>query len=297
MKDFQLEWQATKESEGRLLREFLFEQSVSKAALTDIKFNGGLIAVNGKEVTVRHLLREGDRVLVRFPQEQPSEGLAPEQLPLDIVYEDDYVLVINKAPYMNTIPSREHPAGSVANAVLGHYKKTGINSTFHVVTRLDRDTSGLLLIAKHRHIHYLLSEQQKQRRIKRTYEALVYGSVSGDGVIEEPIGRKTTSIIEREVRSDGQYALTSYASLGGFGRFSHVELNLGTGRTHQIRVHMSYIGHPLLGDSLYGGSRDDIGRQALHCKRLEFYHPISGERIVFRKAMPEDMKKLLEADV
>ena len=296
MKDFQLEWQATKESEGKLLREFLLGQSVSKAALTDIKFNGGLIAVNGKEVTVRHLLREGDQVLLRFPAELPSEGLVPEQLPLDIVYEDDYVLVINKAPYMNTIPSREHPSGSVANAVLGHYSQTGIASTFHVVTRLDRDTSGLLLIAKHRHIHYLLSEQQKERRIKRTYEALVHGNVDGEGVIEEPIGRKTTSIIEREVRSDGQYALTSYASLGVYKHFSRVELNLGTGRTHQIRVHMSYIGHPLLGDTLYGGSRGLIGRQALHCKQLEFVHPVSDEKMVLRKGMPEDMEKLLEAN-
>lgn len=291
---FSLSWKISEEEDNEALREFLIQKSISKAALTDIKFKGGRITVNGVEVTVRKVLKKGDQVKVTFPPEVLSEGLLAEDLPFDIKYEDDYLLVVVKPAYMNTIPSREHPLGSLANALAGYYKKRGLAATIHIVTRLDRDTSGLVLVAKHRHIHHLLSEQQKQGEVKRRYQAITEGIVASDeGRIEAPIGRKHTSIIEREVREDGQYACTLFRVLARLESYTHLELQLLTGRTHQIRVHMAYLGYPLAGDDLYGGSRDNISRQALHCSTLTFTHPLAKQVMSFFEALPEDMAMIL----
>ena len=291
---FFLTWSVPEKDSGSLLREFLVKCEISKRALTDIKFRGGFIRVNDREVTVRERLKAGDTVMIMFPPEQVSEGLLPEDIPLNIRYEDDYVLVVAKPPYMNTIPSREHPAGSLANGLTGYYKQKGIEATTHIVTRLDRNTSGLVLIAKHRHIHHLLSEQQKSGQVKRRYQAIVEGQMaSSTGEIEEPIGRKPTSIIEREVREDGRYACTRYKVLRQTESHAFLELELQTGRTHQIRVHMAHVGHPLAGDDLYGGKREEIARQALHCFHLQFIHPISKEPMLIKEEMPDDMKGLL----
>jgi 23S rRNA pseudouridine1911/1915/1917 synthase len=291
---FSLSWTVHEEDADRLLREFLIQQAISKAALTDIKFRGGQITVNGVEVTVRERLQKGDRVMVIFPPEVSSAGLLAEVLPLQITYEDDYLLVVAKQAAMNTIPSREHPRGSLANAIAGYYKELGLAATIHIVTRLDRDTSGLVLVAKHRHIHHLLSQQQKQGDVKRRYQAIAEGVIASDeGRIEAPIGRKDTSIIEREVREDGQYACTVYRVLARSESHTYLELRLLTGRTHQIRVHMAYLGHPLAGDDLYGGTRGKISRQALHCSALTFTHPVTKQRMSFAEALPEDITNLL----
>lgn len=294
MKAFELSWNIAAAEEGMILREFLKSQHISKAALADIKFQGGKITVNAQEETVRYVLRNGDQVTVQFPLEKCSDGLIAEDLPLNIIYEDDHVLVINKPAFMNTIPSREHPAGSIANRVAGYYSKQGIPSTVHVVTRLDRDTSGIMLIAKHRHVHHLMSEQQKRGEVKRTYVAFVHGHIAPEGKVEAPIGRKSSSIIEREVREDGQYACTLFKRLREFDEgYSYVQLRLLTGRTHQIRVHMAHIGHPLLGDDLYGGTLERINRQALHCRQIKFVHPFTGEQMMFEAELVEDMSRLL----
>jgi 23S rRNA pseudouridine1911/1915/1917 synthase len=291
---FSLNWIVPEEDNQLLLREFLMQKAISKASLTDIKFKGGKIMVNGVEVTVRTRLKKGDQVNVTFPPEVPSAGLVAENIPLKIIYEDDYLLVVVKHASMNTIPSREHPQGSLANALAGYYKKQGLAATIHIVTRLDRDTSGLVLVAKHRHIHHLLSEQQKQGDVKRRYQALAEGIIDGDeGRIQAPIGRKATSIMEREVREDGQYACTDYRVLARSESHTFLELQLHTGRTHQIRVHMAYIGHPLAGDDLYGGARNQILRQALHCCALAFTHPVTKEKLRFFEALPEDIARLL----
>ncbi|WP_338449025.1 RluA family pseudouridine synthase [Niallia oryzisoli] len=295
MSRFMLQWVIDTHDAGKMIKEFLKEKSISKTALTDIKFKGGTIAVNGQEVTVRYYLQADDHLTVHFPVEEPSAGLLGEDLPLDILYEDDYVMVVNKSYEMNTIPSREHPTGSLANGLIGYFHKIGLLATTHIVTRLDRNTSGLVLIAKHRHIHHLLSSEQKAGRIKRTYEAFAEGILKNtSGMIEEPIGRKQESIIEREVRADGQYALTHYQVIQSFPRFTWLKLQLETGRTHQIRVHLSYIGHPLLGDELYGGLTDLMKRQALHCRKIIFIHPIIGETFEFTAELPSDMQSLLE---
>lgn len=295
MAQFTLEWKISSRDTGKLIREFLKEQQISKTALTDIKFAGGGIFINDASVTVRHLLMEGEVLKVVFPPEEPSMDLLPKNLPLQIVYEDPYVMVVNKPPHQQSIPSRESRADSLANALLFYYHSTGLNATVHLVNRLDRDTSGLLLVAKHRHIHHLLSEQQKAGRLKRAYEAIVHGKFDVDsGTIDAPIGRKDDSIIERQVRQDGQRAVTHFRVIQELGEWTHVRLQLETGRTHQIRVHLSHIGQPIVGDDLYGGEKVDISRQALHCRELSFWHPMDKTELVFRAELPEDMKKLLE---
>jgi 23S rRNA pseudouridine1911/1915/1917 synthase len=297
LKSFVLTWNITEKDEEKLVREFLKEQHISRTALTDIKFHGGGIYVNGKFVTVRHVLRAGEVLEVHFPPEQRSADMVPQPLPLSIVYEDDYLLVVNKPPFMSTIPSREHPTGTLANALLYYYDQQQLPTTIHVVTRLDRDTSGLLLVAKHRHVHHLLSELQKQGQIKRRYEAVCHGRLSQDkGTIDAPIGRKSDSIIEREVREDGQRAVTHFQVIKRMQHYTHVSLQLETGRTHQIRVHMSHIGHPLVGDELYGGSREKLSRQALHSKELSFFHPFVKKEYCFQSDLPDDMKRLIEQE-
>ena len=294
---FKLSWVIDDSSSGLPIKEFLKREEISRIALTDIKFKGGSILINNEEVNVRYRLVNGDSLTVIFPAEIPSEGVKAEDISLTILYEDEFILVVNKPAMMNTIPSREHPNGSLANALVGYYQRTGIQATSHIVTRLDRDTSGIVLIAKHRHIHHLFSKMQQNGLVKRTYEALVGGILADDyGTITQPIGRKQDSIIEREVRADGQYACTRYRVIKRYAIFTHIELGLGTGRTHQIRVHMSFLGHPLLGDDLYGGDPFLIKRQALHCKKIQFHHPMFKEEMSFSASRPEDMNRILEAD-
>ncbi|WNS76884.1 RluA family pseudouridine synthase [Bacillus sp. DTU_2020_1000418_1_SI_GHA_SEK_038] len=297
MSRFELMWHITSEDENKNIKDFLYEKEISKTSLTDIKFKGGFISVNGKEATVRYSLKEGDSLIIGFPEEIPSDGVRGEKLPLNILYEDDYLLAVNKPAGMSTIPSREHPTGSLANALIGYYQQIGLKATTHIVTRLDRDTSGIVLVAKHRHIHHLFSKQQKAAMIHREYEALAEGVLTEEyGVIKQPIARKKDSIIEREVSAKGQYACTHYEVIRKYRSFTHVKLRLETGRTHQIRVHMSYLGHPLLGDDLYGGKLDLLSHQALHCSKLSFVHPITEEMLTFNQELPDDLRKILKKE-
>ncbi len=282
--------------DGKLLRQFLQENGISRTALTDIKFHGGALLVDGRPVTVRHVLRAGETLSVVFPPERTSDWMDAEAMPLDILYEDDYVLVVNKPAGLATIPSRHHPGGTLANGLLHHYRKQQLDSTVHIVTRLDRDTSGLVLVAKHRHVHHLLSALQQKGHVVRTYEAICHGVIVEDeGTIDAPIGRQSDSIIAREVREDGKSAVTHFRVLERLYGYTYVSLRLETGRTHQIRVHLAYLGHPLAGDELYGGSREMIGRQALHSRQLSFFHPFAGRWYTCSAPLPDDMELLLEA--
>nr|WP_269802336.1 RluA family pseudouridine synthase [Bacillus sp. G16] len=277
------------------VKEYAGVLGISKRLLTDIKFGGGDLLINGEHVTVKYVLREGDLLVVKFPEEQVSETLLAEPVPLDILYEDEHVLVINKQPHVSSIPSREHPSGSIANGIIHHYQKNGVRATVHLVTRLDRDTSGVMLVAKHRFAHSILSSAQKNGLVKRRYAAVVHGRMTGEGTVDAPIGRHPDSIIERRVTPDGQKAVTHFYVTRATDDITSVTLQLETGRTHQIRVHMSYIGHPLCGDTLYGGTRQKIGRQALHSEHLSFIHPLTQENMTFHAALPQDMKELTKS--
>jgi len=291
---FHLKWTIRKEEDGMLIFDFVKAKQISKRALTDIKFNGGDILVNFEHVTVRHKVKEGDVLTIIFPEEVRGSGLQADKVPFNIVYEDQHCLVINKPPYVPSIPSREHTKGTLANGLIDYYEKHHIPSTVHIVNRLDKDTSGLMLVAKHRFAHSLFSTQQKTKQIHRTYKAVVHGVLTLDkGTITAPIGRKIDSIIEREVCEDGQVAVTHYEAIQRLEDKTLVELVLETGRTHQIRVHMSSLGHPLCGDQLYGGNEYEIKRQALHSSQLSFWHPLLENQLTFEAEMPEDMRELL----
>ncbi|WP_188006702.1 Pseudouridine synthase [Sporosarcina sp. ANT_H38] len=287
---------------GILLREFLHAKGISKRTLTATKYDGGDIRVNGIERNVRHLLHSGDEVSIIFPPEEPSPGLLPESGHLTIVYEDEALIIVNKPAGQSTIPSRDHPTGTMANIVAGKFAKERLPATVHVVTRLDKDTSGLICIAKNRHIHHLLSEQMMKFGFHRQYIAFVEGYVEKDQIsIVQPIGRKDGSIIERIVREDGQFARTEVevlhrSEVDGL-HLTKIGLILHTGRTHQIRVHMRWVGHPLHGDDLYGGSHGLIGRQALHCAMIGFLHPLTNEKVEFRCDIPLDMKLLTNTEI
>ncbi|MBO0993681.1 RluA family pseudouridine synthase [Bacillus sp. SD088] len=294
MKQHELSWKITREDKNKNIKMFLQEQGISRRALSAIKFTGGYIRVNGVEESVRYPLQEYDVLELLFPPEQENERLVKEPIPLSIIYEDADLLIVNKPAGINTIPSRHHPTGSLANGVAFYYGQIDLASAVHIVTRLDRDTSGLVLIAKHRHAHHLLSLMQKNGEIDRFYEAFVEGEMDRSyGKINKPIGRKSDSIIEREVRKEGKYAITNYEVITQLSFITHLRLKLETGRTHQIRVHMASIGHPILGDDLYGGGLGIMTRQALHCKQIKLKQPITGETLSFHANLEEDMQEIL----
>lgn len=288
------QWIIDEVDHQRMLREYLLERrKISKRALTSIKYKGGKILVNGEEKTVRYILQQGDRIEIIFPPEKRSGWMTPVDIPLSIIYEDEHVLVINKPPKLATIPSRHHPTQTLANGIIHYYDQKGLPYTVHVVTRLDRDTSGLVLIAKQRYSHSILFQDQQEKKIKRNYIAIVEGTLKEKkGVINYPIARASDSILKRMVSEIGQQAITHYQVREETPVASLVDLYLETGRTHQIRVHCEYIGHPLFGDSLYNGNMDFNDRQALHCQSLTFQHPTTREEMHFEIALPDDMEKL-----
>ncbi|GEK31991.1 pseudouridine synthase [Kurthia zopfii] len=291
---YSIQFTATKEG---LLREALSNFGISKKGLTAIKHRGGQILVNDIEKTVRNPLVVGDVVTVYFPLEETSEQITPCATPLEIIYEDDELLVVDKPDFLATIPSYLHQQDSVASRIVHYFSTKNIQSTVHIVNRLDRDTSGLMCVAKHSYIHYLMSEMQKKHLIHREYEAFVHGNIEQEAdEIIAPIARKGDSIIERMVAPEGQYAHTEFRVLDRFmldGKpVTHIRLKLHTGRTHQIRVHMASIGHPLVGDELYGGDPTFINRQALHCVFLSTKHPISGQQMTWEIPLPDTFYKL-----
>ena len=278
--------------EEQILREFLLANNISKKTLTRIKFdNDGSIKVNGREENVRYLLKKNDIVEITLPSENFSEFVRFIDKPIDIVYEDPYFLIVNKEINLPSIPSRNLEDESLLERVNYYFKKKKINTIPHIVTRLDKNTSGLVLIAKHRHVHALFSNME----IDKYYTALVNGKVKNNEIIEAPIRRVSSSIIEREVGEDGEFAKTEYwlEEYISDKDISVVKLKLYTGRTHQIRVHMKYRGYPLLGDGLYGGDMRLIPRQSLHCSNLAFIHPITDEMINVRVDLPNDMTNVI----
>lgn len=232
----------------------------------------------------------GDVVVCRW--EESIEDTKPSDDPLDVVYEDEWLMVVNKGPHMLIHPTSKEPQHTLVNAAAGYYLRRGIEAGIHPIYRLDRNTTGLVIIAKCAKVQADLSRSHDQ--ICRRYFAVAEGILPDDrGIIERPIGRKEGSIIEWMVRDDGKPALTEYEVLARRQDRTFLRLRLHTGRTHQIRVHLSSLGHPLMGDDLYGGHTGAISRQALHAGELFFTHPMTGENMHLTAPVPADMKALL----
>lgn len=271
---------------GDLLRRLRFSLTLRRR----LKQSADAVRINGRPVPWQAVVAPGDVVTVVWPDES---AVVPMALPLTICYEDDHLLVADKPAGLLVHPISGPPEPTLANAVVHHLRAGGWPGAFHPVHRLDRNTSGLILVAKNPYVQHLLFADGG-KAFDRSYLALVTGRPQPPaGVIDAPIGRHPDSIVQRMVRPDGREAATRYETVATTGPHSLVSLRLFSGRTHQIRVHLAHIGHPILGDDLYGGSRALIARPALHAAGLAFTHPVSGERISLTSPLPPDMASLL----
>lgn len=275
-----------------LLRRTL---GLSGTVLRRIKWLEDGITLDGVRVNVRVRVREGQTLAVRLTDPRPASGVVPAPGPLDIVYEDGDLIVLNKAPGVLVHPGHGHFDDTLGNFLMYHYKECGDESDFHPVHRLDKGTSGLLAVAKHPHAQEKLKRQLHTGDFRRVYLAVCDGAPPAPaGVIDAPIGPVEGSLVQRQVRPDGRPARTHYRVLRPCGPRALVQLELDTGRTHQIRVHMAHLGCPLTGDFLYGAEdRALIPRPALHSARLELAHPITGERLRFAAPLPADLAALI----
>ena len=293
-----LQYRITKSDTYSNIHEFLKAHGYSSTVIRHLKETENGIQRNGVWSRVYEPLCSGDTVTILLTEEASSENIVPTPLPLDIVYEDEDLLIINKPAGMPIHPSQGNYDNTLANACAYYFQQKGEPFTYRCIIRLDRDTTGLLILARHAYSASLLSSMVAKREIHREYLALATGLVPDSGVIEAPIARVDGSTIEREVNFEtGEFARTHYRRLEYKNGYSLVSLKLDTGRTHQIRVHMKYIGHPLPGDFLYNPDYSVIRRQALHSYRLTFTHPITGKELQFTAPLPDDMKPNMKPDM
>jgi 23S rRNA pseudouridine1911/1915/1917 synthase len=283
-----------KEHEGLKLGDYLREHlMMSRNGLIKVKKSGSL-KVNGRIVHTDIIIKAGDKVEFELP-DQNSENILPECMELDIIYEDEYMIVINKEAGIPTHPSKNHYMGTLANGLMYHLMGEGRDITIRPVNRLDKNTSGLVLFAKSSHIQHLMSLESYKHNISKEYLAIAQGSVEADSdTVDAPIAKEREHSIKRVVREDGARAVTHYRVIERYGDYTLLSIFLETGRTHQIRVHMAYIGHPLLGDDLYGGSQEEIKRHALHAYNIKMLHPILHNDLKFTAELPEDMRLLIK---
>ena len=283
------------ENQGSKAGPFLRSKGFSERLITRIKKEQGILA-DGTPVFTNYQLNAGQTLEVRLPPEEDSPNILPVPLPFSVVYEDPDILVVHKDAGVPIHPSQGHYDNTLANGAAWYFKEKGEPFTYRVINRLDRDTTGLLILAKHLLAASLLSEQMSLRQIHREYRAIVLGHTPDHGVIDRPISRVPGSTIERQIDPEnGERAVTHYETLAYCPDqdISLIRLTLETGRTHQIRVHMRSIGHPLPGDFLYCPDYRLIGRQPLHSYRLQFRQPVTGEAMDLYAPLPEDMARLI----
>ena len=285
---------------GQCVRRVLqVELKLSTKMIKHLKYTPLGIAVDGKAVTVRHVLKVGECLSLALEDSESSPALTPVDLPLEILYEDDDIVIPAKPADMPTHPSHDHYTDTVANALAFRYQKEGIPFVFRPINRLDRNTSGLLLISRNKRAAGKLTQAMQRGEIKKTYLAVAVGEMEEqEGVIDAPLHRTKESIIVREVCSptepDADAACTEYRVLAAENGYSLVLVRPLTGRTHQIRVHFAHAGHPLVGDDLYGTLTPLIDRHALHAFQLSFPHPMTEEEMTFSAPLFPDMRQLIE---
>ena len=289
-----LRYEVEPQFQGYTIEKYLKLKNYSHGCIVYLKKTEEGIQKNGVWAYTKEKLSAGDILETVFIEEDSSETIVAVEMPLDILYEDEDILVVNKPSDTPIHPSQGNYDNSLANGVKYYYEQQGINFVFRCINRLDRDTTGLVVIAKNMLSGAALNLAMVNREIHRTYLAVVKGKLPENGTIDFPIARKDGSTVERCVEFEtGEHAVTHFECLEQNEKYSLAKIWLETGRTHQIRVHMNYIGHPLPGDFLYHNDRTEIGRQALHSWKLEFHHPVSGELMQFETPLPEDMRKLL----
>ena len=290
-----LEYEIPSEYDGANITTVLKRHfKISTNLIKDLKKYKEGIQVNGEHRRVVDFVAKGDILKITI-RDTASENIVPTDIPLDIVYEDEDVLVIYNPSNMPTHPSMGNYEISLAYGVMYYYKSKGEERVFRAVNRLDKDTSGLMAVAKNSYIHARLGEEIQKKELKRKYMCIVCGDVEHDGTVDAPIRRADGSVINRIVAPDGQRAVTHYRVIKRYREYTLLEMELETGRTHQIRVHMAYIGHPLVGDWLYGTENHNIAkRQMLHSCYLCFTHPITGQIMEFKDEMAEDMMAFIE---
>lgn len=283
---------------GQRLDKVLADLSPLSRGQANDQIKQGLVLVNGQQKKAKYTVQAGDVICFEPPKEEVLEYQA-QNIPLDIIYEDDALAIINKPQRMVVHPSVGHPSGTMVNALMYHIKDlSSINGVVRpgIVHRIDKDTSGLLMVAKTDAAHQALAEELKAKKSLRKYLAIVHGNLPNDrGMIEAPIGRSEKDRKKQAVTAKGKEAVTRFTVLERFGDYSLVELQLETGRTHQIRVHMAYIGHPVAGDPLYGPRKTLSGHgQFLHAKTLGLTHPMTGKEMIFTVEAPEIFQKVLK---
>lgn len=285
------------DGENRLDKLISESSELSRSAAAKL-IERGLVTVNGKSVDKKTVLKSGEIAVVEIPEPEPQDIL-PEDIPLDIVYEDADLLVVNKPKGMVVHPAAGHFSGTLVNALMYHCKDSlsGINGEIRpgIVHRIDKDTSGLLIVAKNDFAHIGLSEQIKAHSFTREYQTVVCGNIKQDGTVNAPIGRHKLDRKKMCVTAENsREAITHYFVLRNFAGYTHLRVQLETGRTHQIRVHLSYIGHPVAGDEVYGNGKPKwLCGQCLHAKKIGFVHPRTGEYLEFDSDLPEYFKKFL----
>lgn len=291
MKNMILNYNITK---NIIINEFLTKNLSLSARLKNKLIKNKYVLLNGIFVDTRATACIGDVLTIDLSYAEDNSNIVPTKMDLNIVYEDNYILAINKPSGMAVHPSILHFDDSLANGVKYYFDKINLQKKIRAVNRIDLNTSGLVLFAKNEYIQESLIKQMNTSDFQKTYLAVVEGNFDKTcGTINAPIARKENSIIEREINKNGQNAITHYEVLKSFDNYSLVKCMLETGRTHQIRVHMAHIGHPLLGDTLYGSNQTLINRQALHSYKMDFIHPISKNILVLEAPVADDIKQLL----
>ena len=289
-----LEYKVKKTDNYMNLKELLKTYfQISDRLLIKLK-NNRKIFVNGNFAFVNMGLNVGDNISIFIDFIENNSNIVPNAIPLDIVYEDDALLIINKLAGIPVHPSMEHYTDSLSNGVRFYFDKIRLHKKIRPVNRLDKDTSGLIVFAKNEYIQECLVRQMKTKQFVKEYIAICDGIFDNKfGTINAPIARKENSIIERCVSEAGDTAITHYEIIKTYANYSVVKCTLETGRTHQIRVHMAYIGHPLLGDTLYSSPSTIINRQALHAYKIKFIHPITKQKLEFTAKIPADFENLI----
>ena len=272
-----------------LINEFQFSSRLMSKLIKNKK-----IYLNNSFCDTRKSINYNDEIVVDLSGKENNSNIVATNMDLDIIYEDDWFLVVNKQPGIAVHPSSLHYSDSLSNGVKFYFDKIGLKKKIRVVNRLDYNTSCIVVFAKCEYIHEQFSKQMMQHIFQKEYLCIINGFLDNSyGIIDLPIDRKQGSIIERCIDKNGQKSITHYEVLKTFSDYSLVKCILETGRTHQIRVHFSAIGHPLLGDTLYGTASDLINRQALHSNKIDLIHPITKEHLSFESLLPNDMKKLV----